>query len=537
MKKYIYTVKGLDTHDDEIKIVKLFRENIRVGVELTADASSGKICVEIDTRFSNIADVESSLKIMLERAGYELVCPPDTDKFAYNGGKPQKVKTVPLSVAVTATAITAVIAVLFTYVFASGLYKKKSSGLLTDSGYSTPIDISDPLDKLEILNEIFAQLQYDYKDLSTDELTEYLLRAYVQATGDKYAQYMNAEEYAQFISSNSGESVGIGISVTKGSISIAGEEKESINIISVSENSPAMSAGVLANDQIISIEADGKTVNVYDVGYSEAVDLLRGKEGTVVKFTVARQSKNGGSAENITFEIQRKKIVTNTVSGTVCTTDQNVGIVRITEFDLKTPLQFTNAVDSLKDKGCKYFVFDLRDNPGGDLLSISAVLSYFLSEGDVIISTEDSRGNTSTDYVKPVEYTGNRADCSVKKEDIGKYSDLEFAVLVNNNTASAAELFTATVKDYSLGTVVGVKTYGKGCMQNILPLAQYGIEGAIRVTTKMYFSKSHTVYHNIGIEPDHTIELSTEAAEIPTGLRGHDIDNQLQKAISIITNK
>lgn len=537
MKKYIYAVKGLDTHEDEINIVNLFRENIRVGVELTADSSSGKICVEIDTRFSNISDVESSLKVILERAGYELVCPPDTDKFAYNGGKPQKVKTVPLSVAVTATAITAVIAVLFTYVFSSGLYKKNGSGILTDSEYNAPLDISDSLDKLEILNEIFAQLQYDYKDLSKDELTEYLLRAYVQATGDKYAQYMNAEEYAQFISSNSGESVGIGISVTKGSITLDGDEKESISIISVSEDSPAMSAGVLANDQIVSIEADGKTVNVYDVGYSEAVDLLRGKEGTIVRFTVVRQNKYDGTYENKSFEIQRKKIVTNTVSATVCTTDQDVGIVRITEFDLKTPLQFTNAVDSLKDKGCKYFVFDLRDNPGGDLLSISAVLSYFLAEGDVIISTEDSRGNTSTDYVKPVEYTESRVDCSVKEEDIGKYSDLKFAVLVNNNTASAAELFTATVKDYLLGTVVGVKTYGKGCMQNILPLKQYGIEGAIRVTTKMYFSKSHNVYHNIGIEPDHTIELSKEAAEIPTSMRGHDIDNQLQKAISIITNK
>lgn len=296
-----------------------------------------------------------------------------------------------------------------------------------------------------------------------------------------------------------------------------------------------MKNGVKKGDLIYSIELDGKTNYVYDVGYAKALDLLLGKEGTVAKFSVLRPTDSG--FDNIAFEITREKIESVSVVYDICTTNEKVGIVRISEFDLKTPKQFKNAVDTLKSKGCEYFVFDLRGNPGGDLLSISATLSFFLSEGDVIISTEDSQGNTTTDTVRKVTYTGTKADCSVTKEDIGRYKNLKFAVLTNGNTASAAELFTATVKDYNLGVVVGTKTYGKGCMQQILPLSSYGIPGAIRVTTKMYFSMSKTVYHGIGIEPHEYIELSDEADKYSSYERPHDVDNQLQKAISLIINK
>ena len=108
---------------------------------------------------------------------------------------------------------------------------------------------------------------------------------------------------------------------------------------------------------------------------------------------------------------------------------------------------------------------------------------------------------------------------------------MKMSVLVGGDTASAAELFTATVKDYSLGTVVGVKTYGKGCMQKTYLLKEYGLEGALKLTTHMYYSKSHTSYHGEGIVPDITVELSDKAQSYAGAPIPHDEDNQLQRAI------
>ena len=535
MKKYVYTVIGLESDESAEKVLSIINSKV-IGVRVTANTKDGTITLIIDEQLTTKFNAEAAIAHALKCEGFELVTPPNTQKYSYRGDNPTEEKTVTLRLAITLIAITAVISILFTYVFAAGVLYKNTNNIVVNGGeYNQPIDISDPIKQLETLNEILAQIQYDYKDLHQEEVAEYLLRAYIEATGDRYAQYMNEAEFEQFISSNAGETVGVGIMVTQGTATIDGVSREIISIQSVVENSPAMQSGVKKGDLIYSIELDGKTNYVYDVGYTKALDLLLGKEGTVAKFSVLRPNDSG--FENVTFEITRKRIESVSVVYDVCTTNEKVGIVRISEFDLKTPKQFKNAVDTLKSKGCEYFVFDLRGNPGGDLLSISATLSFFLSEGDVIISTEDSQGNTTTDTVRKVTYTGSRADCSVTKEDIGRYKGLKFAVLTNGNTASAAELFTATVKDYNLGVVVGTKTYGKGCMQQILPLSDYGIPGAIRVTTKMYFSMSKTVYHGTGIEPHEYIELSDEADQYSIYERPHGVDNQLQKAISLIINK
>jgi carboxyl-terminal processing protease len=179
----------------------------------------------------------------------------------------------------------------------------------------------------------------------------------------------------------------------------------------------------------------------------------------------------------------------------------------------------------------------MRNNPGGALNSIQAVLSYFLNKGDLIVSTEYSDGSKNEYFVKEAKYAKGYEGYNVSKADIGKYKDLNMIVLTNENTASAAELFTATMRDYGLARIVGTKTYGKGCMQNIVDLSRYGLEGALRVTSAMYFSKSHTVYHDIGIAPDFEIALSEEALEYNFFLMPEHLDNQLQKAIEIITQE
>ena len=202
---------------------------------------------------------------------------------------------------------------------------------------------------------------------------------------------------------------------------------------------------------------------------------------------------------------------------------------------MTTPPQFKEAVDTLKGQGCEYFVFDVRNNPGGAHDSIETVLTYFLNEGDEIISTEYSTGEKETQYARVKKYSSEYSGFNVSKEEIGMYKDLKCIVLTNENTASAAELFTATLRDYNIAKVVGGTTYGKGCMQTLFPLDAYGIEGGLKLTVAMYYSKSKTVYHGTGIVPDYAVALSDEALEYNFFLLPEDKDAQMQKAIEELT--
>jgi carboxyl-terminal processing protease len=265
---------------------------------------------------------------------------------------------------------------------------------------------------------------------------------------------------------------------------------------------------------------------------------MLGESGTMAEFTVFRPDKTSDIGyQEIKFSIERRKVITESVKYRVSETDNSVGIVNITGFDLTTAVQFDKAMEELLDAGCTSFVYDLRNNPGGSLYSIEAVLSRFLSRGDLIVSTEFSDGTKESDYVEVVNYGYAYEGFNVKGSDIGKYRKYPCVVLVNGNSASAAELFTATFRDYGIAEIVGETTYGKGCMQNILPLEHFGLEGGLRVTTAMYFSKSHYVYHEIGIVPDHVVELSEEALEYNFFLMPEEIDNQMQKAIEVLKNK
>jgi carboxyl-terminal processing protease len=169
-------------------------------------------------------------------------------------------------------------------------------------------------------------------------------------------------------------------------------------------------------------------------------------------------------------------------------------------------------------------VFDVRNNPGGALDSIVVVLSYFLNKGDLVLSTEYSGGYENRIHVGDDGF-------NLPKDEIGMYKDLKCIVITNENTASAAELFTATLRDYGIAEVVGVNSYGKGCMQTLFPLDSYGIEGGLKLTVAMYYSKSKTVYHGTGIVPDHTVDLSDEAKNINFFLLPEEKDDQLLTAI------
>ena len=537
MKTFSYLIDGDITPEIINQIKAKIEENAPKGVSLSFTEKPATIHAVIDTKNSELrqSNVEDILTSIVDEIGLTLVLPANTKRFSFVGDATVKAERLhSTKTLVMAIAITLVASVLFTYIFASGILKIPFLGNTPESNV---IDISDATDQVKVLNKLFSQLQYDYGKLDTDVLTDYLLKAYVEATGDQYAVYYNAEEYEAWKNSQKGTSVGIGITVTQSKITVDSKEITVIEVLYVNELSPAKAAGIKIGDCIYAVGKEATYKEVNDIGYDKACDLLLGEVGTVADVSVYRKTASG-DFESKSFSITRAIYESDTVFGSVCETNDKVGVIKLLSFGTKTPKQFSTVVDELRSLGCEYFIFDLRSNPGGDLNSIRAILSYFLNPGDLIISIEYSDGTKTEHAALPVEYDEDDVyyDCTVTVDDIGKYKGLKFNVLTDQNTASAAELFTATVRDYGLGKIIGEsRTYGKGCMQSIIPLTSYGLEGGLRVTTSMYFSKSHTVYHDKGIVPDIIEPLNSEAKKYNIYSLPHAKDNQLQMAISELT--
>ena len=386
------------------------------------------------------------------------------------------------------------------------------------------------------VGELLEDYSYYDFELTDEQKAKGVVAAYREATGDKYAYYYTAEEFEALTADNIGETQGIGITI------IENVEHKCIEIISVLPNSPALKAGVEAGDLIVAVGIGDKAESVSELGYEMAIKKLQGVAGTMCDFAVVR---NGNFDEVIEFSVLREKFTSQSVMYAISKADSSVGIVKILEFNLTTPTQFSEAMESLIAEGCNKFVYDLRNNPGGDLNSVSAVLSRFYNEGDIIIRTRyrgDSEEEMEARYCEAVNYGGDYKGCSIKKEDIGKYRNYPAAIIVNDGTASAAELFTSGMKDYGLATVVGETTYGKGCMQSIISLESFKLPGAMKVTTAFYYPPISDNYHDVGISPDsgYEVKLSDDASKVNIYSlldSNQELDNQLDAALLALKNK
>lgn len=349
--------------------------------------------------------------------------------------------------------------------------------------------------------------------------------------GDDYLIYYTPEEFEALYADNEGKnSASLGISIIKS------EDGNALEVVSVNLNSPAYHAGVQEGDLIVEVIEDGVRSTVEALGYEETVSRLQGEAGTSANFTVLRDGNR------VEFSIIRQEYESPSVLYHVNTLHPEVGVVKILQFNLTTPPQFKEAMDSLIAAGCEYFVFDVRSNPGGDLNSVSAVLSYMLNEGDTIIRIA-KRGEDPKVYrtVTEVNYgTGTYATCSVAKNEISKYRSAvegKCVVLTDENTASAGELFTATLKDYELVSTAGTVTFGKGIMQQLYTLSGvYGdfSKGGLRVTTEMYYPPLSDYYHGIGLTPDVTVELDESLKNKKVYELTDTEDNQLKTALNML---
>ncbi|MBQ3013987.1 MAG: hypothetical protein IJD75_02455 [Clostridia bacterium] len=390
--------------------------------------------------------------------------------------------------------------------------------------------------KLEYLALLFEYYSYYANSMDREEMLDTVLKAYAMATGDNYAEYYTEEEYAALVQDNAGSSVGIGVSVVQTEIDVGGVKEPVYQVISVYNNSPALAAGMLVGDCVCGVKIDGAYKTVAEVGYTTVINAIRGEEGTQVDLLVYRMEN--GEYTRMEISMTRAAFVKNSVTYYVSALDPTVGVVHISEFDMTTPTQFKEAVGALQALGMEKFVFDVRNNPGGDLQSIKAVLTYFLEDGDLILSSIDKDGNRVRSYFAEAQtLTGVYAPCSVASSEVGMYRDLDMVVLCNENTASAAEVFTSTLRDHKQTPVIGQTTFGKGIMQSYISLGlfSYGMyDGWVKMTTYAYVTASGVPYHGIGILPDVEVELSDEAKGYHVYLLPQELDDQLKQAIESV---
>ena len=534
MKKYEYRVEGVyrvyDDNDADA-YQKLNAALCEIPMVETAvlhgkgsNVTSLTLTFKTDLSDGERGEVEALVSACLTKEGLTLETPPLSNTYV-TAPTPKPGKTVPLTTAIGTLITAVVLAVLCTFAVMTMTADRKADMTVTE-GEGTQEESKYAI--LELLDQLFAQSSPH--EVDDEVVIEAVLDAYVEATGDRYAEYFTPEEYAALTADQNGEMCGIGIQVIHGNATVNGVSREAIMVTYVYVGSPAEAAGILPGDALIYVgEGEGKQA-VSDIGYTTALDLLAGEEGTLCEFVVYRES----TGEEIPFSIERKKLTVLSVTHSVCATDASVGVVRIVEFDNTTAPQLTAAIDDLKAQGCTSFVFDLRGNPGGLLTSVVDVLTFFLNEGDVVLTAKDKYDRVETIKVGSPDDKGYLTSGSgtLTAADIGKYRDLNFAVLVNEYSASAAELFTANIRDYELGTVVGVTTYGKGSMQSTFPLAYYGYEGALKLTVKFYFPPCGEGYDGLGITPHKVVEMSEEAKSYNINLLPHHKDNQLQAAIA-----
>ena len=338
------------------------------------------------------------------------------------------------------------------------------------------------------------------REYDKDQLWDDMYSAMFDSIGDPYSTYMTAEEYAAYVADRSGNYVGIGISV------VYDKATGGAYIHRVTTDSPAAKAGLQPGDIVTAV---GKLTLSFDT-YNQALNLVRGEEGTAVKLTVLR---NG---ESLQMEVIRGKMKTENVFYEKL--EGNVAYVEILSFSEDiTVSQFEAALKQAAEEGCTSYVFDLRNNPGGSLDVICKCLDLLLPEGDIVhIVSADGKSES-------------------RKSDKEHFLDAPMAVLCNGNTASAAELFTADLRDYGLATIVGETTFGKGTMQSITPLTD---GSALKITHRYYNPASNVSYDGVGIKPHEGCEVILTEEELDNFYKmTHEEDRQLQKALDVLLGK
>ena len=348
-------------------------------------------------------------------------------------------------------------------------------------------------EKIDLFSEVLEKIQDEYVDeIDQADVMDSAINGVLQSL-DPYSAYMNPEIFLEMQTETSGKFGGLGIEVSM--------ESGVVKVITPLDDTPAARAGVKAGDYIVKIndiQVQGKTL-------MEAVNLMRGPVGTSIKITIRRKSLKKAKIFEITREIiEIKSVVSKLI-------DNDIGYLRLRAFNENSSDQLIKEISKLeKNNKLLGYILDLRNNPGGLLSQAIKITDFFLDDGEIVSTKGRKRRENRKFFAKK----GDRIN--------GK----PMIVLVNNGSASAAEIVAGALQDQKRAVLLGETTYGKGSVQSIIPLKN---DGAIRLTISKYFLPSGKSISGVGVSPDIQVEENEENFSF-----GDLKDQQLNYAIKLL---
>ena len=365
--------------------------------------------------------------------------------------------------------------------------------VLSNPAYSK----NDLYEKIDLFSEVLENIKKDYvDDVNQAEMMDSAINGVLQSL-DPYSAYMSPELFKEMQTDTRGEFGGLGIEI--------GMEAGVVKVISPIDDTPAAKAGIKAGDYIVKIGKD----QVQGKSLLEAVKLMRGPVGTSIDLTVRRKNVK----KPLEFTIVRKIIEVQSVSSKIIGKEKNLAYIRLKSFNENSDKQFLKSIKKFETKSkIKGYVLDLRNNPGGLLTQAINISDFFLEDGE-IVSTKGRKVSETRKFFA-------RKGDEIKGKPI--------VVLINNGSASAAEIFAGALKDHKRAIILGENSYGKGSVQSIIPLRN---GGGMRLTISKYYLPSGKSISEVGVMPDILVEEKGSDFRINS-----DRDNQLNYAIKLFNS-
>ncbi len=358
---------------------------------------------------------------------------------------------------------------------------------------------------IELVRNVFAFALQNYVDeVDAEKLYKGALEGLMNAFDDPHTQYMDTSSQRNISDTTAGQFGGVGLTISKAAVSTP-ENPAYVIVSNPVEGSPGWRAGIVAQDKLIAINGTPTP----DITMDEVLSMLRGKVGTTVEVTV-RRGKDDKAIE-FTVTLERALIEVPTVKFGMIEDGGDTGYLKIIEFTPLTPDRVQDALDYFESRNYRQLVIDLRDNPGGLITSVEAVADKFIDEG-VVVSTKGRYPQDTTSY------TASRKNTTMKK-------GIPIVVLINGGSASASEILSGALKDHKLAYLVGTRTYGKGSVQQPIPLP---FNDGIKLTIARYYSPSDSNIDKVGIPPDLECTfkpMTEEEAEAYIALLNDDVVN------------
>ena len=359
-----------------------------------------------------------------------------------------------------------------------GTQNEDSAGYFKDSE-----DLTKITDAVNLIQNLFV----GKSDPTKKELYQAAIAGMVNSLNDPYSEYFSKEDFESFSEDMDGNYVGVGMSIDK-------KKGEPLVVVSPFIGSPASKAGMKIGDKVIKV--DNK--DIIALTSTDAVKLLKGEKGTKVVLDVIREGTKG----TFKVEIIRDEIKLEFVESKML--DNKVGYVSLLRFGNNTGQEIEAHIKKLQAQGMKSLIFDLRSNPGGSLGEAQDISSLFIKQKLVVL----------------LKYKdGSKKEYNRTFQNLG---DFPLVVLVNGGSASASEIVTGALKDYKRALIIGEKTFGKGIVQQIIPI---GDGEAIKLTIAQYFTPKGNYIHEKGIEPDIKVEMNEILA-----IKGYANDSEEAKA-------